>query len=40
MSYLGYMSYVGRLYEIYELCTLYGYFINRLKSLKKSVECF
>ena len=28
------MSYVGRLYELYELCKLYEYFMNHLKSLE------
>ena len=40
MSYVDYMCYVGRLYETYELCMLYGYFINCLKSLKKSLGFF
>ena len=28
------MSYVGSLYKLYELCNLYEYFINRLKSFE------
>ena len=28
------MSYVCRLYELYELCKLYDYFISHLKSVE------
>ena len=37
------MSYVGRLYELYELCKLYEYFMNHLKSLEitwNHLNCF
>ena len=34
MSYVDYMSYVFRLYVLYELCKLHEYFMNRLKSLE------
>ena len=34
MSYASYMSYACRLYVLYELCKLYEYFMNHLKSVE------
>ena len=40
MSYVDYISYVGRLNEIYDLHMLYEYFVNHLESLINSLELF
>ena len=32
------MTYVYRLYALYELCKLYEFFMNRMKNRMKSIE--
>ena len=38
MSYVNDMTYVYRLYALYELCKLYEFFMNRMKNRMKSIE--